>query len=379
MQQNENRSAMMRNNILILCPIYAPYGGGGGQYFPLLVNNLKKTQIFNKIVIVTEYHNSHKLIEVSERATIFRIIPKRDSLENKSFIYSVFSFLCAYTIILLMVPILAFYYRVSIFQFTRYYYRAVFLVCYFLRSICKIKTVMDIRTSAERDMLFAKSFGVDAYLSISENITKQLIKSRVDKTKIFQIPNVIEFPNEEPSLLQDNVVDELLGEGQFMLFVGQLIERKSIFEVLGAFKLYRAINPGIRLVLIGRDMHDLKSKGLLETSDGIVYLGEQSRELVLAFIRRSSLVLQPSKLEGISRVALESLYYGKKILLPNCIDEFVRSNPHFVPKENTVESIFEKIKELMVSDASPIYDLDIHNPVSHRKKLSQMYRNILID
>ena len=104
----------MNKNILILCPIYAPYGGGGGQYFPLLVHNLNKIKFFNKIVVVTEYHNRHKLIEESEEATIFRIIPKRDSLENKSFIYSVLSFFCAYTIICLALPILAFYYQIEL-------------------------------------------------------------------------------------------------------------------------------------------------------------------------------------------------------------------------------------------------------------------------
>ena len=69
-------------------------------------------------------------------------------------------------------------------------------------------------------------------------------------------------------------------------------------------------------------MYDLKSEGYLERSNGVVFLGEQSREVVLAFIRRATLVLQPSKPEGVSRVALESLHYGKKIPLPNCVDEF---------------------------------------------------------
>ncbi len=371
----------MLRNILILCPIYAPYGGGGGQYFPLLVDNLKKIQMFNRIVVVTEYHRKHKLIEEEESVTIFRIIPRRDSLENKLFLYSVFSFLCAYSIIVLVIPILAIYYRINIVQFTRYYYPPIFVLCYFLRKILNIKIIMDIRTNAENDSVFSRSFGVNSYLSISTNISKQLKRASVDDSKIVEIPNVIEFSHKENLPLHDAVVDELLGENlnQFMLFVGQLIERKSIFEVLEAFKLYRQIDPTVDLVLIGRDMYDLQSKGYMEASDGIIFLGEQSREVVLAFIRRSSLVLQPSKLEGVSRVALEALYYKKKVLLPNCVDEFVQSNPQFVVRENTSKEIFFKMKELMAHDIKPTYDLNVHSPSLHREKLLKMYEKVLIE
>ena len=33
-----------------------------------------------------------------------------------------------------------------------------------------------------------------------------------------------------------------------MLFVGQLIERKSIYEILEAFKLFRQVDPSTQLV-----------------------------------------------------------------------------------------------------------------------------------
>ena len=63
---------------------------------------------------------------------------------------------------------------------------------------------------------------------------------------------------------------------------------------------------------------------------GAFYLGELDRRLVLWFMAKSGLVLQPSKIEGIPRVTLEALYLKKKVVMASCVPEFVSSDPSFV-------------------------------------------------
>lgn len=374
-------SHQKKRSILILCPIYAPYAGGGGQYFPLLVENISSLGVFTETVVVTEFHTKHAFIEKKENLTILRILPRRDSLENKSLTYSVFSFICTYLFIILIIPFLILYYRVSVFQFTRYYYRPIFILCSFLSNVFKTITIMDIRTNVEKDSIFRNAFGVDVFLSMSNNIKRQLKRANVDESKIVEIPNVIKFNDSVVEADDDQIIDKFLkgNEKRFLLFVGQLIERKSILEVLEAFKSFRYREKSHFLVLIGRDMLDLESQGLLKISDGVIFLGEQPREVVLAFIRKSTMVLQPSKIEGVSRVSLEALRYGKKVLLPNCVDEFVTSNPAFVTETNSAEDIYRKILEIMNSDKHPVYNVDVHSPAIHTKHLSKLYGNVLSD
>ena len=367
-----------KQSILILCPIYKPYAGGGGQYFPLLVKNIASLNLFKRVIVLTEYHKYHSIVENESGIILIRCLPKRDSLEDKSLLYSVISFLVTYLMILFLVPVLIILFKVSIFQFTRYYYLPLFFLSWFIQNILGAKVILDIRTNVERDYIFKKMFGVNIYLSISKNITEQLIRAGKRSDQITEIPNVIEF-DKKNSLASDlDIIKMHLSKDQkkYILFVGQLVDRKSIKEALDAFKDYRADNPLSYFVIIGRDMYNLESKGLLKKTDGIIYLGEQPREVALAFIRQSSLILQPSKMEGISRVSLEALKYNKMVLLPNCVDEFVSSNPSFTVKHNTAREILSKIYELLESKDKPIYDVSIHHPEYHKQRLLELYKSL---
>ena len=48
-------------SIILVCPVYRPYAGGGGQYFPILIDSLLKLNKFKKVLILTEYHSKKKI------------------------------------------------------------------------------------------------------------------------------------------------------------------------------------------------------------------------------------------------------------------------------------------------------------------------------
>ena len=51
---------------------------------------------------------------------------------------------------------------------------------------------------------------------------------------------------------------------------------------------------------------------LINKEKNILYIGEKPREITLDFIECSELVLQPSRIEGIPRVSIETLSLQKK-------------------------------------------------------------------
>ena len=87
------------HRFLLICPIYEPYAGGGGQYFPYLRNSILMQCGFYSIDVITEYHSSKPTIERDPKGVIYRVLPKRDSKENKTYIYSVLSFILTYAIL----------------------------------------------------------------------------------------------------------------------------------------------------------------------------------------------------------------------------------------------------------------------------------------
>ena len=128
---------------------------------------------------------------------------------------------------------------------------------------------------------------------------------------------------------------------------------------------------GFQLVIIGHNYDNINFNNFKD----VLYLGKLKRLEVLSFLNCSQLVLQPSKLEGIPRVSLESLYLNKKILLPNCCPEYLIYKENIVEEINPI-SISEKILSLLNSKNSVNYDLKLHYPeISFKKYFNLLKKN----
>ena len=135
------------HRFLLICPIYEPYAGGGGQYFPYLRNSILMQCGFYSIDVITEYHSSKPTIERDPKGVIYRVLPKRDSKENKTYIYSVLSFILTYAILSFFLIFLTFYRRYDTLQFTRYYRSFFYSFLRLLKNIRTIKIYCDLRAT----------------------------------------------------------------------------------------------------------------------------------------------------------------------------------------------------------------------------------------
>lgn len=101
--------------------------------------------------------------------------------------------------------------------------------------------------------------------------------------------------------------------------VGSIQPRKGHHLVIEAFKEVVSIHPNAKLHIVGRFV-DRSYRQVLKylirlygLGDRVVFHGELGNEY-LEFIRRASIVVQPSYAEGVSTVIREALFFGRPIV-----------------------------------------------------------------
>lgn len=362
-------------NILVCCPVYSPHAGGGGQYFPLLVSQLLSFDMTNKIVVLTEYHPNEKFYTFENNTHVYRLLPQRDTKVDKTKIYSIISFFVTYAMFYLLMPVLMMKYKVNIIHYTRYLRIPFYLLMATLKNIFKVKIILDMRTTVESDECITSLFGYSSMISNSMGVFNQMSLLQVPNNKNFFVPNPIKFPerfkaNEAASIIHHLGIDD---DMPYLLFVGQLLERKSIIEVIDAFNIFVKKYPDFHLVLVGRNMVGELIEEKINKNKNIIHIKPVPREKVVALMQLAEMIVQPSRVEGIPRVSLEALSLGKKVLLPPCVPEFVSKNEIFSIKHVTTSEIVNAMFRIYETNDVPKYDLSVHNPSESLKVLHDVY------
>jgi glycosyltransferase involved in cell wall biosynthesis len=370
-----NNNNMGKNKVLVVCPVYSPHAGGGGQYFPLVSSQLSSFKNIFNVIVLTERHPLESFHSVENGIDIYRVLPQRDTLENKNKFYYVYSFIWTYILLYILIPYFVIIKRVTIIHYTRYLTRPFYLLTWLMQKILNTKVVLDMRTTVESNSCIEKLFGYDIIISNSLGVFQQMKAIGVDEKKHSLVPNPVNLP-------------KLVGKGDlekiapgvkppFFLFVGQLLERKSISETLEAFALFQKEFSDFSFIVVGRNMLGNSIENRMGTIKNVSYLGALDRGQVLELMVLSEAVLQPSKVEGIPRVTLEALALGKKVLLPPCVPEFIQDNALFSIQSVSIEEIFKALKRIAKTDQLPTYDLSIHHPENSKKFLLDIYSTLL--
>lgn len=365
------------NSVLIVCPVYAPHAGGGGQYFPLLAQQLKKISGINDVAVLTERHPDRPFRSLEEGVYIYRFLPQRDSLERKGKVYSFLSFFLTYVLFYIVIPVLMWKHKAGVLHYTRYLRRGFYGLTWLLLTSLDKTVILDMRATVENPRFIYNLFGYSAVISNSLGVFQQMERLGVAEGKHYLVPNPVLLPEPiesgEAWLLVKKISEKI--RRPYLAFVGQLLERKSINEVLDAFDDFSSGNPEFQLVLAGRNMLGASVERKIKANNNILHLGPIPREQALALMQEAEMILQPSKIEGIPRVSLEALALGKKVLLPPCVPEFVAENELFTVKEITPESIQGAIVRILEAGSLPKYDLSVHGPDHSLSFLVTVYQN----
>ena len=137
-------------------------------------------------------------------------------------------------------------------------------------------------------------------------------KAMVDKMfKVEGIPYVITgvgIDAPAPDTLFD--AKERYGLGDYILYVGRIDESKGCGTLFKYFEEYKKREGGdLKLVLVGKSVMDIPER------DDIVPLGFVTDEEKFSLIKDCRLLVLASEFESLSMVVLESMFYGRPVLV----------------------------------------------------------------
>jgi len=159
----------------------------------------------------------------------------------------------------------------------------------------------------------------DAIISLSAQITSELVEYGFQRERIVEIPNGVDTQRFTPATASEKLeLRRALGlpqEGPLVIFIGRLQPQKGVETLLHAWKDVQPSNPSAHLLLVGQGPERAKLEKLaadLEPGASIHFLGQL--EPVLPYLRASDVFVLPSFFEGLSNALLEAMACGLPVV-----------------------------------------------------------------
>ncbi|MBL7003296.1 MAG: glycosyltransferase, partial [Gammaproteobacteria bacterium] len=189
----------------------------------------------------------------------------------------------------------------------------------------------------------------DIVAPLSPQLVEDSRNAGVKASKIVYVQNGVDLSEVDAQRKLDNPLKST-GDAKRIGFIGQMISRKNIFDILDVFDQLHKKYPEIRLILLGdgdqrSELEHYANK--LESSDSIDFLGFRDDRLEL--LQSFDLFVMTSTLEGIPRCLMEACAMGTPVAAYNIagIDQLIThqqsgllANPC---DKNTLMSYWEKL------------------------------------
>ncbi len=209
----------------------------------------------------------------------------------------------------------------------------------------------------------------DIFLSISEEIYKELKFLKINSNKIKKIKNAIIDENFYKSSITP-LKNKFLQKKDYLLAIGRLTEQKNHLMLINAFTLIKKkYNKNLYLVIIGEGSLKNKYEALIEKNklkDKVLILKNMSE--VKNYIHYSKLFIQTSLWEGQPNVLFEAIILNKRVITTKCPGQSSfylakYKNCHLL-KTNTVKELAKSI----------LYFLRKKNKFNFSKKTYEEFR-----
>ena len=155
----------------------------------------------------------------------------------------------------------------------------------------------------------------DAVAPLSEELIEDMHRFRVPSSKIRFIRNGVDIKDIDATLANPSIREKSLAGIRPIGFIGQLIPRKGLLDLLSAFEGLHEHHQGLELQLIGegRQRPQLEEKcTLMKAGRAVRFLG--FREDRLELLSKFEMFVMTSSLEGIPRCLMESMAVGVPVV-----------------------------------------------------------------
>jgi len=163
----------------------------------------------------------------------------------------------------------------------------------------------------------------DKVVPLSRQLCEDSLKHGVKKENLVYIQNGVDLSEVEEQRQRPRMIN---GSEKRIGFIGQMISRKNIFDILDIFEKLRNKHSNLKLILLGdgeqrQELESYASK--LKFKDSIEFLGFRDDRLEL--LQSFDLFVMTSTLEGIPRCLMEATAMGVPVAAYNIagIDQLV--------------------------------------------------------
>ena len=189
------------------------------------------------------------------------------------------------------------------------------------------------------------------FIAYGTKAKEYLISLGADKNKVEIFINDVNrkyFINQSKKLQSKRqVIKDKYGikTNKNLIFVGQLIERKGILDLLEAYKIFKKTHPQWGLIIVGYGQLDLRVKQIIkqEKLKNVYCLGFIEQYDLPQFYAVSNVLVLPSHEEVWGLVVNEALYSGLKAIVGDkcgcAVDLITSSQKGYIFKSGSVKSL----------------------------------------
>lgn len=156
----------------------------------------------------------------------------------------------------------------------------------------------------------------DKTITVSRTLTDYAAR-RYGKKTVY-IPNGVEMPTTKEA---DKIKRWGLERGNYIVSVSRLVRHKGVQYLIAA---YKQISTDKKLVIVGdgafTDDYVQELKDLAGSNPNIIFVGNQSGEVLQELFSNAYLFVQPSESEGLSIALLEAMSYGLPVLVSDILE-----------------------------------------------------------
>tara|TARA_B100000886_G_scaffold287363_1_gene212002 strand:+ start:11211 stop:12347 length:1137 start_codon:yes stop_codon:yes gene_type:complete len=166
------------------------------------------------------------------------------------------------------------------------------------------------RLKKKYNKLFLKTIRkIDIFFSISQNIKRDLLLLKVDKKKIFNIPNAVDFQKVKKIKIERN-------RYLTILTIGRFAEKKKGFDLIEKVSKHLINKIKFQWIIIGRDTNQLKKKLFYQKNkDNFLILDEIKNDedytfpnnILLKYYKRSHVYANMARIESFGITLIEAM------------------------------------------------------------------------
>ncbi len=355
---------------MFITPLFPPQVGGAATYFGLITEELKKSEDIEKIVVFSTYYGGARLLEREGKMEIWRILPPTFST-GPALIVKLTRY-AAFLLSLLITMLYITFHKVDVISSHTIpqYSGGIFAA-----RLLGVPVVGDLRDLGSKPMIFRWS---NRLICCSRNTLDYALRSGYPRERVEFIPlPLAPLEKAENSYVKEVKKKHGIGLNKSLIcFLGDIIEYKGVYELIEAFKIFRKRHPNFLLILMGENREGRKFTNRIRNAKDVIYLGALHHGEALAMVQGSKVLVLPSKSESLSRVCLEAISLGVRVVCPPRVPEFQEYCPEFALKDVKPKAIAEKIENVLSIKHVPKYPLEGHNAKKIVYRLYEFYRSM---